>query len=676
MRPWLEFQSTVGILADPPPGYMFPGVDMLGGLRNMSSMVENDEYDNQYDFIVDLYSLINVKPREGHLGYEPSLISAIAFQTPVIFISISEDGVALPRVYLHEDYLASITARYDPSPVESYDGVPIVEWLQQRSIDNGGSQDPDAAYNAQLWSAPLANIGQTSAPYRVALGNLSDNSTLVFNNGSEIEIQNYAVLQGDWEGITSPLDVHRRFEVPTRGGRAQSEPYVGRLNTAASSLADLEGYPDPLLRHSDNYLSGYIFGSDEGSLTDTAVIAVKSFMTNDTTADLEKDMDEFADLVNDLVGNSSDAGAKRLIIDFQGNGGGTLGNLAALVNVLFPRDDIWMPMRARANEVLDWMGSTASANRVDMSEFFPFDFRVSHGEDDKLFGQWSDFYKNEEILGDQFTQLFQPIFLTLMVAEPRRFGKSRHGEYFDPANVVIVTDGYCASACAIAVGLLTRTLGIHTVAMGGRPIEAPMQAIGGTKGGPVVGLDIAQRTFMNIAATESRPRALDADTFFSNPPLAGPPAQTFVVNTANVHLHNDNDGVPVQFLYEAANCKLFYTWETLTNMTLLWGAVADIKWNGAPCVAKSTTNDDNTMSDDVASFDYSYVSNYTWAKGPGDVSDRPPEGEAPEQGTSGGSGSGGSGGTGNNDNTDNAAPRLGASLTSLVALVVTLAFFF
>jgi hypothetical protein len=656
---------------------MFPGVDMLGGLENMTRMVENEEYDNQYDFVVDLYRLINVKPREGHMGYQPALISAVSFETPVIFISISEDGLALPQVYLYQDYLAGITARFQPSPVESYEGMPIVAWLEQRSVNNDGSQDPDAAYNTQVWSAPLENIGQARLPVRVNHGNLSDSSTLVFTNGSSIEVQNYAILRGDWTGISSGLDVHRRFEVPGRSGQPRSQPLADRIGPPRD-LPDLQGYPDPLVKHSDNYLSAYLFGDDEGTLSNTAVIAVKSFVTDESSTDPDADMVEFASVINDFVSDSERAGANRLIIDFQGNGGGTVGNLVSLYNVLFPRDDIWLTMRARHNDVLDWMGTTAEANRVNMREFFPFNPAEMLDEDKKAFSNWADFYTGEDILGDTFTNLFQPMVVALVTDLPNVLGSAMHPQHFDPANTVIVTDGYCASACAIAVGLMSRVLGIRTVAMGGRPIEAPMQAIGGTKGGPVVSLDTAQGVFQEINLREEHPDSLDAGTFYSYSPLAGPPPSTFVINTANVHLHDDNDGTPVQFLYEAANCKLFYTWETLTNMTLLWSAVANVEWNGAPCVAGSTANDDNTISDDVVPFSQSVVSNFTWVEGPGDVSDRPPVGELSGGGGEGGNGGsgGGGGGGGSQDDNGNAAPRLGVSLSGLVTLAAAVALFF
>ncbi|CRK21632.1 hypothetical protein BN1723_002750 [Verticillium longisporum] len=206
LEPWLEFQSTVGILADPPEGYMYPGVDILGGFSNITSMLRNGDYDNQYDFVVDLFRLINVKPREGHLSYTPALISAIQFATPAVFISISEDGTSLPSIYLYDDYLQSQNQGYDAAEVVSFDGTPIFDWLQQRGVDNDRSQDPDASWNSQLYSAALDNIGVSAASTIFAHGNLTDRSTIVFGNDTEVSFNNVAVLVGDFSNISSGED--------------------------------------------------------------------------------------------------------------------------------------------------------------------------------------------------------------------------------------------------------------------------------------------------------------------------------------------------------------------------------------------------------------------------------------------------------------------------------------
>ncbi|KAL2135113.1 hypothetical protein VTI74DRAFT_9706 [Chaetomium olivicolor] len=57
---------------------------------------------------------------------------------------------------------------------------------------------------------------------------------------------------------------------------------------------------------------------------------------------------------------------------------------------------------------------------------------------------------------------------------------------FRAEDIVIVTDGGCASACAMFTDVLTNIHGVRTVALGGRPIQAPMQAIGQVKGGPIM----------------------------------------------------------------------------------------------------------------------------------------------------------------------------------------------
>ncbi|EXF84190.1 hypothetical protein CFIO01_09309 [Colletotrichum fioriniae PJ7] len=153
-----------------------------------------------------------------------------------------------------------------------------------------------------------------------------------------------------------------------------------------------------------------------------------------------------------------------------------------------------------------------------------------------------------------------------------------------------------------------------------------------------------------------------------NPPLAGLPTDTWTVNSANIYLDDDLDGVPVQFRYEAANCKLYYTWQTLTNMTNLWTAVANVKWNGAKCVPGSTTNDDDTIGA-VPGYTDKVVSNFRWAAGPGDANAAP------------GSGNGdvGNGGNNNGDSSDedeNAAGSLRASwkVLALVLSVSTMLF--
>lgn len=125
--------------------------------------------------------------------------------------------------------------------------------------------------------------------------------------------------------------------------------------------------------------------------------------------------------------------------------------------------------------------------------------------------------------------------------------------------------------------------GVRTVAVGGRPENGPMQATGGTRGADyceVRQLDadiekaktIANRTGLQTIFPER----------FSN----------IYVVSASVNLLDqvrENQTTPLQFVYDAADCRIFYTKDTLYNYTNLWKHVANAVWTDANlCVQGST----------------------------------------------------------------------------------------
>ncbi|WQF75238.1 Putative Tail specific protease, ClpP/crotonase-like domain superfamily [Colletotrichum destructivum] len=644
IRPWLEFQSTIGILPNPPEEYLYPGVDIFGGFDNITSSLENGGYESQLDFTVDLYRLINVKPRDGHLAWFPALALLINFSAPALFVSISEDGVQAPKIYLHSDYERSLQQGYNASEVKSFDNSSIADYLQQRAVDNSRDQDPDAAYNEQLYSAALANVLETTGARRYYHTTLSDESVIEFTNGTEATVVNTARVVTNFSGIDSGSAVHDRFEVPGDDGEAE----VKLESTPRDFSPELEGYPLPFVIHEDRYISGYVF--NDSALEDAAVLAVNSFVSQNNTRTIGQtvieamleDPIEFGRVAIGFVEASRRQGKSKLILDLQGNGGGLVANAMALYGILFPEGgkEAHMNMRVRAHQALDWVGSTAEKLGVDLQTIpYPVGFSGFVDEDLKNFTNWQDFYGPEKIGGEEYTNIVQPTSVaTARDGSPGVFEVPE--PWFKPEDTVIVTDGHCASACAYIVGMMTRELGIQVIAMGGRPIDAPMQAVGGTKGGPVLSLNLYQLLYPTLGAFATPPDDVDLTPFAQqDPPLAGSPTATWTINSANVYLDDDLDGTPVQFRYEAANCKLYYTWDTLTNMTSLWAAVAGVKWNGGRCVAGSTTNDDGTMGSSTVGYSDKVVSGFQWAAGPGDVI----------EGASSGNGGGGGGGDDNDD---------------------------
>jgi hypothetical protein len=141
-------------------------------------------------------------------------------------------------------------------------------------------------------------------------------------------------------------------------------------------------------------------------------------------------------------------------------------------------------------------------------------------------------------------------------------------------------------------------VGVKSVVVGGLPATGPMQAVSGTKGSQVfqVGTDLPDDDKLKAAVETAvllNLTNLDTKTFpdvlslLDDPPLNVDPSKT-QVNLRNQARKTD-PSIPLQFAYEAADCRIFYTAENLKNYEVLWQNAADALWgNGTLCVKGST----------------------------------------------------------------------------------------
>jgi hypothetical protein len=99
VSPYLEFQSTQAYLKNLPSGWTLDGVDIFGGLSQITQNLQTGAYTNQWGFEKDLYTLVNIMPRDFHLNLPLPLITIFTFITQVSLVSVSLDGNALPQLY-------------------------------------------------------------------------------------------------------------------------------------------------------------------------------------------------------------------------------------------------------------------------------------------------------------------------------------------------------------------------------------------------------------------------------------------------------------------------------------------------------------------------------------------------------------------------------------------------
>ena len=159
--------------------------------------------------------------------------------------------------------------------------------------------------------------------------------------------------------------------------------------------------------------------------------------------------------------------------------------------------------------------------------------------------------------------------------------------YFAPENILLLTDGFCGSTCSVFSEQMKSNAGVKSVVVGGRPETGPMQAVAGTRGSLVYNV-AAISSIINETIQSNTSIPVDQVPSVVLPPLnLGDPSK-YSFNFRN-QVRKDAQQVPLQFIYEAADCRIFYTAAMLADYTVLWQAAADALWaNTSLCVSSST----------------------------------------------------------------------------------------
>jgi len=128
--------------------------------------------------------------------------------------------------------------------------------------------------------------------------------------------------------------------------------------------------------------------------------------------------------------------------------------------------------------------------------------------------------------------------------------------------------------------------GVKSIVMGGRPNTNPIQAIGGTKGANNFPFSYIRQLAIlaNSTATPTQLEAwqgtLDYSEYAINRSLDSSINVRDAINRVNLE-----DGIPAQFVYQEADCRLFYEPGMITDVRNIWKKVADVAWGGGKCVA-------------------------------------------------------------------------------------------
>ncbi|CAG8229698.1 unnamed protein product [Penicillium olsonii] len=585
-RKILEFQSTIDILKDPPSGYTMPPTDILGGIDTILDKAKSNGYSSQFEMDLEVSHLIK-SAHDGHLSFQLCSQSIFTYHIDMPLVSVSTDGLALPLVYSLDDAKIQKNNPEAVSPLKTINGTDVATYLESYASDQN-LQDRDAQYN-RVFPAPARSV--TNAPTSVngiwaSIGDWTDGAelSLEFANGTKTTTQKTATPSERFFSYKNGSHLYSIECLP----RDLSTPLSGSSGAEQAS-SEIEGLPTTKWRNSANSIAGYY--SDLTDLHDTAIMFLPTFSSSAS---------EVATVAVDFLQNATAAGKKNVLIDLSANPGGYMSIGIDMSRIFFPNIAPYTATRYRAHDAAKYLTKAYSRdNQTDSSNVFAYKQMV-HPDQKTDFGSWEELYGPHQILDSSASSLLANFNYTS--TSSKVFPINGYGpvplkprkSLFPAENIAIITDGDCVSTCAFFVKLMKRQ-GVRTITFGGRPQKFPMQGVGGVKGGQSLGINyingyIEQANgLVSKAASSKSPLLTTAEWKAFNE--SSPSTTASLEWSGNLNLRNEydpeDDKTPLQFVYEAAECRLFYTVDNYLERETAWQAAAKAMFGGGQCVEGS-----------------------------------------------------------------------------------------
>ena len=370
--------------------------------------------------------------------------------------------------------------------------------------------------------------------------------------------------------------------------------------TSAGAIVRATSWPDSAYPNSTDIYQPGLYPDGGGFLTgyflkniSTAVLSIPSF---DMSGD---DVQTFSDTVQKFLNASHAADMKTVLIDLQQNLGGDTLLAVDTFKHFFPSNDTFRGSRLRAHPTADIIGNTftksytidRSANSSTYDALSASDFVSTdrlNAETGQNFTSWGEFFGPHEFNGDSFTTVEREN-ITSSLFDNEALGIDIYGEsipatnpqLYEPQNIIILSDSLCSSACAVFVEMMHHDAGVKTVVVGGLPQTGPMQTASGTRGAQLY-------TAENIDDAITVAEYLNATTASLLPDRNEDVLITFLGVNLRDQIRKGQEDVPVQFVYDAADCRIFYTFETWSDYSQLWTYAVNAASDPKLCVAGST----------------------------------------------------------------------------------------
>ena len=366
-------------------------------------------------------------------------------------------------------------------------------------------------------------------------------------------------------------------------------------NFTAYEKVPVDTYPLPSVLQQpfgkgQGIVSGYIYPNES-----VAVISIPSF-----SVDFAQDAStSFGKAISDTLYQAQKTGVRKIVVDVSGNGGGVAFQAYDSFKRIFPDLYPYQLVRAQATDALKAIGSSYDAVIANERNIVSKEVQSSAGNE-AAGGQALTSTKKlaagltSSVKFANFSSWFGP----LTTSNSGKYTKSARFDFSDlelatgmglkdfvfgfgnstvpkdyprysPSDVVLLTDGFCGSTCAVFAELMVSSADVTVVSVGGVPTYGPMQYAGGSRGGNVYPWAVFDETSEKLrAAAIADPVLAKTVGLDDNALKALPPKLSDMkyadesrnrVNVLDQVRADDSSNTPLSFIYEPADCRLFHT---------------------------------------------------------------------------------------------------------------------
>jgi hypothetical protein len=395
-----QFQSELVWFKNPGSDWEYGPLDIIGELDKIKGSLGSF----QSEYAVQL-AIQNITIRTGnfHFNYAPDILQVFRFQREFNVASISSDGKALPKLYVHDDveHLARGNSRV--SEIQQINGRNPYDFL--KSVSFSQYIDSDGLMNAMFARGDTDHSG-AFAVQRKYDGNSTD---VRWANGSTVSSQNTATTELSFSGVTDGRTFFQKFctgaisGVPTGSTETKDkeDPFIspqdlgpvptiphGDYHTRNKRQSiPTSGYPSAVVVARSGVVAGY-FLTGRG-YEDVAVLKIISFSNPNRNGETAFN-NEFQATIASFLTRCSSQKKTKLVIDLRENGGGNTNLLIDAFMQLFPELDPFSAQRYRASDAWIKIGDAVNEIRssTDLSQKYRR-FSSDNIENTSIFRYWA-----------------------------------------------------------------------------------------------------------------------------------------------------------------------------------------------------------------------------------------------------------------------------------------------